>query len=157
MCTYNDIQKESYKITNINVWQLFPIHLTFSYQNRQFSIVIVVNVFSWIDFKIYYDFIYFIYRSIIQTVFRIVFCLKCDIFYNLFLFETICAISAYHHWSYEFQSRSWWGVLDTTLCDNVCQCFATDRWFSPVSSNKTDRHDITELLLNVILNTIFSH
>jgi len=28
--TYNDIQKESYKITNINVWQLFPIHLTFS-------------------------------------------------------------------------------------------------------------------------------
>jgi hypothetical protein len=23
-CTYNDIQKESYTITNINVWQLFP-------------------------------------------------------------------------------------------------------------------------------------
>jgi len=65
-----NIQKESYKITNINVWQLFPIHLTFSYQNRQFSIVIVVNVFSWIDFKIYYDFFYFIYRSIIQTVFH---------------------------------------------------------------------------------------
>jgi len=44
--TYNDIQKESYKITNINVWQLmFPINLTFSYQNSQFSIVIVVNVF----------------------------------------------------------------------------------------------------------------
>ena len=64
------IQKESYKITNINVWQLFPIHLTFSYQNSQFSIVIVVNVFSWIDFKIHYDFFYFIYRSIIQTVFH---------------------------------------------------------------------------------------
>jgi hypothetical protein len=32
-CTYKDIQKESYTITNINVWQLFPIHLTFSYQN----------------------------------------------------------------------------------------------------------------------------
>jgi len=28
-------------------------------------------------------------------------------------------------------------------------------WFSPVSStNKTDRHDITEILLNVALNTI---
>jgi hypothetical protein len=39
---------------------LFPIHLTFSYQNSQFSIVIVVNVFSWIDFKIYYDFFYIV-------------------------------------------------------------------------------------------------
>jgi hypothetical protein len=28
-------------------------------------------------------------------------------------------------------------------------------WFSPVSSiNKTDRHDITEILLKVALNTI---
>ena len=30
------------------------------------------------------------------------------------------------------------------------------RWFSPVSStNKTDRHDITEILLKVALNTIY--
>ena len=41
----------------------------------------------------------------------------------------------------------------------VCQWLATDRWFSslctPVSSiNKTDRHDITEILLKVVLNTI---
>ena len=41
------------------------------------------------------------------------------------------------------------GVLDTTLCDQVCQ------WLSPVSStNKTDRHDIIEILLKVALNTI---
>jgi len=26
-------------------------------------------------------------------------------------FTTTCAISAYHHWSCEFESRSWWGVL----------------------------------------------
>jgi hypothetical protein len=35
---------------------------------------------------------------------------------------------------------------------------ATDRWFSPgtpvSSTNKTDRHDITEILLKVVLNTI---
>ena len=68
--TYNGIQKESYAITNINVWLLFPIHLAFSYQNSQFNIVIVVNVFSWIDFKIYYDVLNFIYRSIIQTVYH---------------------------------------------------------------------------------------
>jgi hypothetical protein len=50
------------------------------------------------------------------------------------------------------------GVLDTTFCDKRCQSFATDRWFSldtPVSSNnKTDDHDITEMLLKVSLKTI---
>ena len=63
-------------------------------------------------------------------------------------FSTTCAIS-------EFEPRSWWGVLDTTLCDKVCQWLATGLWFSLVSStNKTDRHDITEILLKVALNTI---
>jgi hypothetical protein len=46
----------------------------------------------------------------------------------------------------------------TTLCDKVCQWLATGRWFSlgpPVSStNKTDHHDITEILLKVALKTI---
>jgi hypothetical protein len=49
-------------------------------------------------------------------------------------------------------------VRCTTLCDKVCQQIATGRWFSPVppvsSTNKTDRHDITETLLKVALNTI---
>jgi len=42
-----------------------------------------------------------------------------------------------------------WGVLDTTLCDRICQWLSTGRWFSPgtmfSSTNKTDRHDITEI------------
>jgi hypothetical protein len=43
----------------------------------------------------------------------------------------------------------------TTLCDKVCQWLATSQWFSLVSTtNKTDRHDITEILLKVALNTI---
>ena len=47
------------------------------------------------------------------------------------------------------------GVLDTTLCDKVCQWLATGRWFSPVSSNnKVDRHDITAISLKLALNTI---
>jgi hypothetical protein len=45
-----------------------------------------------------------------------------------------------------------------TLCDKVCQWLPAGRWFSlgtPVSStNKTDRHDIAEILLKVALNTI---
>jgi hypothetical protein len=47
------------------------------------------------------------------------------------------------------------GVLDTTLCDKVCQGLAASRWFSTDSfTNKSDRHDITELLLKVALNNI---
>ena len=57
--------------------------------------------------------------------------------------------------SCEFEHRSWWGVLNTTLCDQVCQWLATGHWFSPVSStNKTYCHDITEILLKVVFNTI---
>ena len=73
-------------------------------------------------------------------------------------FTTTCATNAYHHWSCVFESRSWRGVLDATLCDKVCQWFVAGWWFSlgpPVSSNnKTDRHDITEILSKVVLNTI---
>ena len=72
-------------------------------------------------------------------------------------FTTTCAIRAYHHYRCEFESRSG-EVHDTTLCDKVCQLLATDRWFSPgtpvSSTNKTDRHDITEILLKVALNNI---
>jgi hypothetical protein len=46
----------------------------------------------------------------------------------------------------------------TTLCDKVCHWLATGQWFSPgspvSSTNKTDRYDITEILLKVALNTI---
>jgi hypothetical protein len=45
------------------------------------------------------------------------------------------------------------GVLDTTLCDKVCQWLATGHWFSAStlvsSTNETDSHDITEVLLKV--------
>jgi len=46
----------------------------------------------------------------------------------------------------------------TTLCDKACHWLATGRWISPgppvSSTNKTDCHDITEILLKVVLNTI---
>ena len=34
---------------------------------------------------------------------------------------TTYAISFYHHLRCEFESHSWRAVLDTTLCDKVCQ------------------------------------
>ena len=46
----------------------------------------------------------------------------------------------------------------TTLCDKVFQWFATGQGFFPgplvSSTNKTDHHNITEILLKVALNTI---
>ena len=50
------------------------------------------------------------------------------------------------------------GILNITLCDKVCQWLAAGRWFSPGTPvsfpNKTNCHDITEILLKVALNTI---
>ena len=73
-------------------------------------------------------------------------------------FTTIYAVSAYHHQSCELEHCSWKGVLDTTLYDKVCQWLATGQRFSPgtpvSSTNETDCHDITEILLKVALNTI---
>jgi len=81
-----------------------------------------------------------------------------------------CTILAHHIWS------SWQSMDKKTrcscffhviwfsypkLCDKVCQWLATTgRWFSPgnpvSSTNKTDHHDITKILLKlkVALNTI---
>jgi hypothetical protein len=53
------------------------------------------------------------------------------------------------------RARCTWYI---TLRDKVCQWLAANLWFSPVipisSTNKTDRHDITDILLKVVLNTI---
>jgi hypothetical protein len=50
------------------------------------------------------------------------------------------------------------GVLDTALCDQVCQWLLAGRSFSPStpvsSTTKADRHNITDILLKVALNTI---
>ena len=50
------------------------------------------------------------------------------------------------------------GVLNATLCDEVCQWLTAGRWFSSdilvSSTNKTDPHNTTEILLKVALSTI---
>jgi hypothetical protein len=70
---------------------------------------------------------------------------------------TTYALSAYHHLRCEFETRSWQGVLNTTLCDKSYQWLATGRWTSPgtpaSSTNKTNCYDITDILLKVALNS----
>ena len=48
-----------------------------------------------------------------------------------------------------FEHRSWQGVLNTTLYDKVCQWLATGTSIS--STNKTESHDIAEILEKVAL------
>ena len=59
------------------------------------------------------------------------------------------------HYAIKFVSDLWQvsGFLYTTLCDKVCQWLMTGQWFSQgttvSTTNKTDLHDITEVLLKV--------
>jgi hypothetical protein len=73
-------------------------------------------------------------------------------------FTTTFAIGVYHRLKLWIQIQLRREVLSTTLCDKVCQWLATDRWFSqgtPIyTANKTDLHDITEILSKMALNTI---
>ena len=76
---------------------------------------------------------------------------------NLQLPVPICnqCLSPLQLWVW-IQSRR--GIIDPTLCDKVCQWLAAGQCFSPgtlvSSTNKTDCHNITEILLKVALNTI---
>ena len=74
-------------------------------------------------------------------------------FFYVFIYKTRIFVSFYCTFPLWFQIS-----LDTTLCDEVCQWFAAGLWISLGTlvsfTNKTDRHDITEILLNVVLNTI---
>jgi hypothetical protein len=68
-------------------------------------------------------------------------------------FTTTYAIGAYHHWVWiSLRARC------ATLCDKFCQWLAAGRWFPPCtpvsSTDKTDCHDIAEILLKVALSTI---
>jgi hypothetical protein len=102
-----------------------------------------------------------------RQVFRTV---KCDVC-GLFLGKSWSYALLYGSWMYIYLCNQClsplklWvriplrrGVPDKTSCDKVYQSLATGRWFTPgipvSSTNNPDRHDITEILLKVVLNTI---
>ena len=71
-------------------------------------------------------------------------------------FTTTYASSTYHHWCCEFESRSGRGVQHYVIkfVSDLLQVGGFLRVPLISSTNKTDRHDITEILLKVVLNTI---
>ena len=72
-------------------------------------------------------------------------------------FITTCAISAYHHLSCKFEPRSGEVYSIKHYVIKFVSDFRQVGWFSPgtpvFSTNKTDRHNITEILLEVALST----
>jgi hypothetical protein len=62
--------------------------------------------------------------------------------------------------NFRFEGTRQWNLRDDkeVIYGKVWQWLAAGRWFSPDTSvssiNKTDRHNITEILLKVALNTI---
>jgi hypothetical protein len=66
-------------------------------------------------------------------------------------FTTTYAIGAYHHWCCEFESRSGRAKQHYVIkfVSDLRQVGGSVSYI-----NKTDRHDITEILLKVVLNTI---
>ena len=103
------------------------------------------------------------------TKFITMFCFLCITFYIDCIFTMYVLICQWGsqgrgcRWIYNYLCNQCLSQISiramcTTLCDKVCQWLATGRWFSPgpsvSSTNKTDRHNITELLFKVLLNTI---
>ena len=72
-------------------------------------------------------------------------------------FTTTYAINAYHHWCCEFETRSGDVYSEQHYVINFVSVMQQVDGFlrgTPVSSiNKTDRHDITDILLQVAFNT----
>jgi len=73
-------------------------------------------------------------------------------------FKTTYAISAYHHWCCEFESRSGRGVqhFGIKFVSDLRQVDGFLRVLPVSSPNKTYHHDIPVILLKVALNTIKS-
>jgi hypothetical protein len=90
--------------------------------------------------------------------------LICVFYQRNILIKTLFELLWYHSGCFVIQiccMLSYMTLLqrdNTTLCDKICQWLAAGRWFSPgttvSSTNKTYRHNITEILSNVVLNTI---
>ena len=71
-------------------------------------------------------------------------------------FKTIYAIGAYHRWCYEFESRSGRGVQHYVIkfVSDLQQVGGFLLVLRLPPTNKTDSHDITDILLKVALRTL---
>jgi hypothetical protein len=144
------------KILNRNIMQDISLYSLF----KTHSVLFICDIFAYffLQFKVWYLFIYY-FRCHFYTVHLLWY----------WLYWKICYVKgsswSYGSWIYNYLCNqclpplTLWvqilhrqGVLDTTLCDKVCQWLATGRWFSlgtPVSSTKKN-----EIWLKMALNTI---
>jgi hypothetical protein len=88
--------------------------------------------------------------------------IECNFFSHYFIAEKlhiwrVRLIQNKHH-THPFLTRYWRSVGDTTLRDKACQWLTPGRMLTPSTPacpiNKTDPHDIAEIVLKGALNTI---
>jgi len=65
------------------------------------------------------------------------------------VFTTTCAVSIYHHLSCEYEPRSWRGVQHYVIhfVSDLRQIGGFSAGTPVSSTNKTDRHDIADIVL----------
>ena len=117
----------------------------------------VQTVIIWLFQDIMGIFLFFVIciRLVWSILYLNFYCVWLSRSYGSWIYNYLCNQC---HFSYEFKPYSRWSVLNATLCDKICQSLATCQWFSPgtlvSSTNKTDCHDIAEILLKMALNAI---
>ena len=93
-------------------------------------------------------------RSILNIILNAVLCI---IFIRLYDLVLIMKGYSRYYWISLYNIPIWYIYIQSKFC-SLSQWPAAFRWSSPTtpifSTNKTDRHDITEILLKVALNTI---
>jgi hypothetical protein len=63
-----------------------------------------------------------LYKCILMLIFTLFnLCIFMIMKGTSWIYNYLCNIRAYHHYSCKFESRPWQGVLDTILCDKVSQ------------------------------------
>ena len=126
-----------------------------------------VRVFKWVSLQLFFIII------IVQPNIIEIKCFVCDTFLVQRPPKMVTVVAMIVYWIYSYMYlcnqclsplKLWVriplrrDVLDTTLCDKVCQWLVEGQMFSagsPISTtNKTDRNDITEILLKVAFNTM---
>jgi hypothetical protein len=88
----------------------------------------------------------------------------CIYFINIYRNKYFYKVISLLYYDITYIAFYWWRKPEdpekttdlSEITAKVCQRLATDRWFSPdppvTSTTKTDRHDITEILLKVTSN-----
>jgi hypothetical protein len=145
---------------------LFRWYICKSYYNNQNLLTLIVLLLCWLLQNVEVTFIWIYIDGLVCFCFFLVLWLLTPLstIFQLYRDRAPSCPWSYGSWIYNYLCNQCLSPLKlcvrisirarcTTLCDKVCQWLAIGRWFSPGTPvspiNKTDLHDITEILLKI--------